>query len=273
MSGTPGFEARPIDVPCGAPPGFAPDPGWPRRRVPGEANLRWRPEEPRGVAAWPSGSGRTPCDANRIRHQAAAHRHNPRRVAPVGFPYRPARSVAADQVNAACYQAAPWLAFREPCGRRARERVLASRSPFVPAGRGPTESVDASTDTRMQLPSRPVPRKDRDRRLAALRLEAVKPRRTRAARGVPPKRHAPPDGPARSHRTSRFAVPLPSEPAQGWDRTSATEAGSAPEGASPDRGVSLMYEPVRAAAVHRAPTRRPDPLERACAPDAEAPVA
>lgn len=155
------------------------------------------------------------CDKNRIRHRMTAHRDNPRRAEPVGFPRRPARSVAADQVNVACCQATPWLDF--PGALRATRPRARPRFPLAgaPPARGRTESEGASTNTRILLPSRTGPREDRAGRPEDVVTRGRNAPTNAAARAIPPRRNSPSNGPARPNRTSRSGVPLPSETTRG----------------------------------------------------------
>lgn len=222
----------------------------------------------------PSRGHRCPGDVLRHRPDPAPRGcppEDPRRGRPVGFPRRPARSVAADQVNVACYQATPWLAsFGALRATRPRARP---RFPLTgsPPARGQAESVGASTDTRTLLPSRTDSRRNR-----AGRLESG------ATRG----RDAPTNADRPSHSSGEerpvewASTAGPDEPERraasirddAGHQASATEAGITPEGAPPSLGELLMQGP----GPRRCRPPCSDPKvgirsERACAPGAEAP--
>lgn len=122
-----------------------------------------------------TGVRRVSCDRSRIRHRVAAHRRNPRRVEPVGFPRRPARSVAADQVNVACFQATPWLAS---CGSPAGDAPESASS--LPAHRGSVGARPGGNDRCFDQHPDAAARPDRSPRGPT--REALKRRDTRSRR-------------------------------------------------------------------------------------------
>jgi hypothetical protein len=172
------------------------------------------------------------CDKSRILHRVAAHRDNPRRAEPVGFPRRPARSVAADQVNVACCQATPWLAS---CGSPAGDAPESASS--LPAHRGSAGARPSGIDRRFDRHPDTATQPDRSpkgpSREARRRRDARSRRSDERGQLEPFLRRGTTRRMGQHGRTGRAGAVCRFHPRRRGDRASATETGITPEGAPP----------------------------------------